>query len=134
MSEDLLEQFEDQTASKVVRVEEINEHNVQILESDDDYHQLVNTLGSNPCVLMFSAKWCGPCKTIWPTVMNASNTYTGVKFAKVDVNGDMDTIVSLYGVKSIPVFECLNNGEIDKEIMGANSTELLEWLNSVNPQ
>jgi thioredoxin 1 len=133
MSEDLLEQFEDQTTA-VKPVEESPTHSIQMLEDENDYHQLVTDLGNKPCVLMFSAKWCGPCKVVWPDVMAASTKYTGVKFAKVDVNGDLDTVVELYGVKSIPVFECLNNGEIDKEIVGANVVELLSWLELVDPQ
>lgn len=74
-------------------------------------------------VVDFFAKWCGPCKMIAPHIETYSQTYTDVKFIKVDVD-DHQTISKLYDVSSLPTIIFLRNGEVVEKVIGANPNKI----------
>ena len=52
-------------------------------------------------IIDFWAPWCAPCKTFAPVFEAASETYTGVYFAKVNSEEEQELAES-FGIRSIP--------------------------------
>lgn len=85
----------------------------QILEAD----------ASTLVVLDCFATWCGPCKTIAPTIAKYSEEYTTAKFFKVDVDEASDVAQEL-GIRAMPTFLFFKNGEKVGEVVGANARQI----------
>jgi thioredoxin len=56
-------------------------------------------------IIDFWAPWCAPCKTFAPVFEAASETYTGVYFAKVNSEEEQELAES-FGIRSIPDSSC----------------------------
>lgn len=77
-------------------------------------------LQNNEVVIMDAfATWCGPCKTIAPTVAKFSEQFPNAHFIKVDVDEVPDVAQEL-GVRAMPTFYIFKNGEKVGEVVGAN--------------
>lgn len=61
-------------------------------------------------IVDFYADWCGPCKMMAPHFEKASEEIKGVKFGKVDVDGNQNTAAK-FGVMSIPTTILLKDGQ-----------------------
>lgn len=63
-------------------------NNIFILESDDHHDDLVKgkIIRNDVTVYIFSASWCGPCKTFKPKWEKVSKQYPDVKFVYVDID------------------------------------------------
>jgi len=59
-------------------------------------------VGDKPCIIDFYATWCGPCKTMAPTVDQIAKEYKGkINVYKVDVDTQQE-LASLFRVSGIP--------------------------------
>ncbi|GAB7350660.1 hypothetical protein MBLNU459_g1225t1 [Dothideomycetes sp. NU459] len=74
-------------------------------------------------VLDCFATWCGPCKVIAPQVVKFSDTYTNVRFYKLDVD-EVPEVAQELGIRAMPTFILFKNGEKVKEVVGANPKAL----------
>jgi thioredoxin 1 len=71
--------------------------------------------------LYFSANWCGPCKTLGPTMERVKNYKINVQKIDVDTN---NSLVSQYGVRNIPTVVLVDDMEKEMtRIMGVQSIE-----------
>lgn len=79
-------------------------------------------------VLDFWAPWCGPCRMVGPVIEELSQEYTGIKFAKLNVDEETE-IAEQYSIMSIPTLILFKNGEVVKRLRGARGKEeLKEWI------
>jgi len=75
-----------------------------------------------PVLVDFWAPWCGPCRTIAPTVEQMAQKYAGrAKVVKVNVD-DNPRIAQQFQVMSIPTLITFKNGKMVKRQVGANPT------------
>jgi thioredoxin 1 len=79
-------------------------------------------------VLDFTAKWCGPCRTMTPIVDELISEYnidgSDVEIKKIDV--DEDSVLShKFEIRSIPTFVFIADGVELERIRGAISKEAL---------
>lgn len=65
------------------------------------------------------AKWCGPCKTLIPRLEEIEKEYENIKFVKVDVDENQDSLVEL-GISSVPTVLIYNGKNLVKRLVGAN--------------
>jgi thioredoxin 1 len=75
-------------------------------------------------VLDFHATWCGPCKFIAPQIERMAAAYSDVTFAKIDVD-QVKELAQRYGVRSMPTFKFIKNGEVVDTVSGASPKVLL---------
>ncbi|OIO81330.1 thioredoxin [Candidatus Pacearchaeota archaeon CG1_02_32_132] len=73
-------------------------------------------------IVDFYADWCGPCKIMAPHFEKASEQIKGVKFGKVDVDGNQD-LAQRFQVMSIPTTIFFKDGEQVDRHSGALSED-----------
>ncbi|KFK41408.1 hypothetical protein AALP_AA2G127000 [Arabis alpina] len=74
-------------------------------------------------VIEFTAKWCGPCKSLEPKLEELAAKYTDVEFVKVDV----DVLMSLwmeYKLHTLPGIVFMKRGQEVDRVVGVKFDEL----------
>jgi thioredoxin 1 len=79
-----------------------------------------------PVVVDFWAEWCGPCKMIAPSLEQLADENVGT-FAVGKLNVDDNRVTAMkYGIRSIPTLLVFKDGEVVKQIIGAQPKPKLE--------
>jgi len=78
----------------------------------------------------FSAAWCGPCRAVYPQLVQMSLEYKAVSFAKIDIDQCRDVAQSL-GIRSVPTFHFYRHGSKIDEILGADVQQLRSKLDAL---
>ncbi|HTQ71133.1 MAG TPA: thioredoxin [Acidocella sp.] len=89
-----------------------------------------DVLGSGKPVLVdFWAEWCGPCRSIAPSLEDLSKEYEG-KLEVVKVNIDENPMTpSQYGVRGIPTLLIFKDGQVAAQQVGAAPKSVLKaWI------
>jgi thioredoxin 1 len=77
-------------------------------------------------LLDFYADWCGPCKSMAPT-LDAFQDESSVQLIKVDVDENQE-LAQQYGIRGIPCFVYLENGIAKGRAVGMQSLQQLKNL------
>ncbi|ERE83518.1 thioredoxin domain-containing protein 2 [Cricetulus griseus] len=85
----------------------------------DELKELLRTAGNRLVVVEFSAKWCGPCKTIGPIFQAMSLKYQNVMFANVDVDSAKE-LTQLCNIRAVPTFQMFKHTQKIFEFHGAD--------------
>jgi len=98
-----------------------------IVSSEDFKSKVLDEKG--PVLVDFFATWCGPCKRVGPIIDEvAEEVKDRAKVYKVDIDQSSD-IASRYGVMSVPTLVVFENGEVKKQVIGAQpKAEILQLL------
>lgn len=73
---------------------------------------------SGTWVIDFWAGWCGPCKQMKPIFESVSEEMEDINFGSVDIEDEQE-LAGEHGVRSIPTFLVMKDGEIVDRSMGA---------------
>ncbi|MFI5011494.1 MAG: thioredoxin [Hyphomicrobiales bacterium] len=86
---------------------------------------------THPVVVDFWAEWCGPCRTIGPSLEDISNEMAGkVKVVKLNVDENPDT-AKKFGVRSIPTLMIFKDGKLaDQKVGAASKGDLTRWISA----
>ncbi|MBO9567120.1 MAG: thioredoxin [Niastella sp.] len=84
-------------------------------------------------VVDFYADWCGPCRTLTPTVEKLAEDYQGkVEIVKVNVDSNPE-LAMRYGISSIPTVVFIKNQQIVDRTVGLQSKgELVKRIDQLN--
>jgi len=74
----------------------------------------------------FYADWCGPCKAMNPTLEQFKES-SDVPLLKVNVDEESD-IAKEYGIRSIPCFVFVEDGEVKGKKIGMQTADQLKEL------
>jgi putative thioredoxin len=87
-----------------------------------------------PVVVDFWAEWCGPCRTLTPTLERvAASRGDNVDLVKVDVDANQN-LARTYGVQGIPAVKAFRDGEVVDEFVGAQPAAAVErFFNKLVP-
>lgn len=84
---------------------------------------------SKPVLVDFWAEWCGPCRSIAPSLEALATEYEG-KMDVVKVNIDENPMSpTQYGVRGIPTLLIFKDGKVAAQQVGAApKSALKEWV------
>jgi thioredoxin len=84
-------------------------------------------------VVDFYADWCGPCRTLTPTVEKLAEDYQGkVEIVKVNVDSNPD-LAMRYGISSIPTVVFIKNQQVVDRTVGLQPKgELIKRIDQLN--
>ncbi|KAH8972173.1 hypothetical protein BDL97_02G181800 [Sphagnum fallax] len=102
--------------------EEPGEGNVIIVEDSETINRFLQEAGDSLVVLDISSKTCGPCRRIYPMVVQLSIEYPGVIFLKINGDRSINTsraLMKKWGVGAVPTFRFFQNGELVHSQTGA---------------
>ena len=85
-----------------------------------------------PTLVDFWAPWCGPCRTLSPTVDQLAGEYAG-RLKVVKVNTDQNAeVAGKYGIRGIPTLIFFKDGkEVDRVVGVQAKTALASKIESV---
>lgn len=94
----------------------------EIILTEDNFDEEVLNSGT-PVLVDFWAEWCGPCKTVGPTIEELAKEYKGrAKVGKVNVD-QYPGIAEKYGIRGIPTLILFSKGEVAEQLVGVQSKE-----------
>lgn len=81
---------------------------------------LAHALQARPegLLLLFSAQWCGPCKTYKPIVERVVAELEGAELLVVDCETSA-AVATEFGVRAVPTLLCFRHGELVAQQTGA---------------
>jgi thioredoxin 1 len=87
---------------------------------------------SQPVLVDFHAKWCGPCKAMAPALDQvASELASKIKVVKVDVD-ENPKVTGAYGIRAMPTLLIFQGGKVTAQHTGAivQKKKLEDWINA----
>jgi thioredoxin 1 len=95
--------------------------------TDQNFEQDV-VKSDQPVLVDFWAAWCAPCRMMAPTVDSLAEEYAGrAKVGKVNVDENL-SVTSRYGIRSIPTLLLFKAGQIQEQVVGATSKDVISKL------
>ena len=80
----------------------------------DNFETVVQS--AEPVIIDFYATWCGPCKSLSPTLEEIA-AETGATVGKVNIDQE-DELVTQFGIMSVPTLMVFQNGELKETAVG----------------
>ncbi len=101
----------------------------KVIIADSDPNEYIQN--ADMVLMVFSAQWCGPCKTMEKPLSELSLKIDGmgVQIVKVDVDRWID-FASQYSIMSIPSIRLFKGASVIEQSSGiTNNTTMMEWIN-----
>lgn len=102
------------------------------LNENDKYIDIIKENNKNKkfTIFYFTAKWCGPCKKLYPIINGIlkkldKNDKEKFIFYKIDIDKN-DTISSKYDIKSVPTLLLINDKDIIYTVSGFNIPKITD--------
>lgn len=96
----------------------------------DNFEQEV-IASDNLMLIDFWAEWCGPCKSIGPSLEELSEEFAGkCRIGKINIE-EAPTLAARYGVRSLPALALVRKGEvIEMKTGAAPKARIADWISS----
>jgi thioredoxin 1 len=100
----------------------------QIKEFTDANFEQEVLKSDKPVLVDFWAEWCAPCRTIAPTVEVIAEQFADrAKVGKLNVDQNL-SVTGRYNIRGIPTLLLFKNGQIQEQVVGATSKDVLVKL------
>ena len=107
----------------------IMSNNLFKISNEKDLVEVLTNVQGRLITLMFSARWCGPCRTLKPKFVELSKIHQQSLFIYVDIDVYNDVNYSfLDKVEGIPKFMFFINNQVFEEFEGAEYKKLKQTV------
>lgn len=91
-----------------------------------DYYQYLEDAGNDLVVVDFFTDWCGPCKMMYPKLLEMADEFkaNGVRIVKLNCNKFNKELGTGLGVRVAPTFFLYKNGQKVADMTGAHVNKL----------
>ena len=87
-----------------------------------------STFGPGVTLIDFTAKWCGPCRVMEPTLASLGKEYAGrVRIVPIDVD-DEQLLAQQFNVRSMPTFVLVRDGKEVGRVVGSRPRGFLAGM------
>ena len=104
---------------------------IYVIQNLDDYYSKILDKENNDKLILcfFTAKWCGPCKSIYPIINELAEKVDNLTILKIDVD-DCEDVAEQCNIESMPTFRLHLNNSFDpsEQLVGADKTKLLNAI------
>jgi thioredoxin 1 len=110
---------------------------VKEIQTIDDFYKCTGfgDKSAGLVVIDFSASWCEPCKKMLPFFEKLAAEIPSVGFYKINIeNSEMEKIVQICQVSSLPSFCFFRGGEYMTKMVGANRDKLVDLIKQYLPR
>ena len=95
--------------------------NIYQVLNEDDLNEIIEDNQNKLIVVLFSAKWCGPCRKIKPMFIDFSSKNKESFFVFINIDTFSDKKFKfMENVSNIPHFNYYYNNNLVKKIVGGN--------------
>ncbi len=98
---------------------------MKIITTLEEFQKLVKANAN--VIIKFSAKWCGPCKTIQPFFAGLESQYPDIVFATCDCD-DCPDVSDMCSIQSLPTFVRFKNGKQTESVIGISKSQISNLL------
>ncbi len=99
----------------------------EITLTEDNFEQEV-LQADLPVLVDFWAEWCGPCRSLAPTIEELAQEYAGrAKVCKLNVDQN-PAIAEKYGIRGIPTLILFSSGQVGEQIVGVQPKEKIKAM------
>ncbi|MCC8146500.1 MAG: thioredoxin [Bacteroidales bacterium] len=90
----------------------------------ESFKEIIN--GDIPVLVDFFATWCGPCKTMHPTIEALGKELDGkARVLKIDIDKN-EAVANQFQIQSVPTFMIFKKGEVKWRSSGVMDKEALK--------
>jgi len=98
------------------------------LEFTDNNFEEEVLKSSQPVLVDFWAEWCAPCRMMGPAVEAIADEYAGrARVGKLNVDENL-SVATRYNIRGIPTLLVFKNGQIQEQVQGATSKDVISKL------
>ena len=107
---------------------------IKAVNKDNFVTEVLERSNEVPVIVDFWAEWCGPCKTLGPTLERLTTEAGGaVELAKIDVDQNQE-LAQQFGVQSIPTVIAFRDGKPVNQFTGAlPETQVRDFMAALSP-
>lgn len=99
------------------------------LQSEEQFDRI---LAKHTYVLVNgSAKWCQPCKSIYPLLLELIPRYKNITFVKLDIDNLYD-LANKLDITGLPSFILMKEGKIENKVVGADLVKVKRMLETIS--
>jgi thioredoxin 1 len=100
--------------------------NIQAVSDATFQADVIDASKTQPVMVDFWAEWCGPCRSLSPTVEEIAREHAGkLKVVKLNVDDNMSS-PGRFNIRGIPTLLVFKDGQVADQIVGAVPKEQIE--------